>query len=191
MLCGTAFGQYYKHKYKYMKTPKRLYKFLLLVLFFAVSGIGVTYAQKNSSAQKTKSNAGIKNMIDSKKYVFRAQSVTPLRGTFRQLTSLYDMKVSGDTITTYLPYFGRAYNAPVNPAEGGIRFTSTKSDYSVEEKKKGQWDVIIKPKDTREVQQLILSVFDNGYASLQVTSADRDPISFSGYVSAIGDKKNK
>ena len=42
------------------------------------------------------------------------------------LSPYYYLKVSKDTVVAYLPYFGRAYTAPADPTEGGIKFTSTK-----------------------------------------------------------------
>ncbi len=45
-------------------------------------------------------------------------------------------RVMGDSIVTYLPYFGRAYSVPVNLSQGGIQFTSTDFDYTIESKRK-------------------------------------------------------
>jgi hypothetical protein len=107
----------------------------------------------------------------------------------RQLTSLYDITISKDSVLSYLPYFGRAYRAPYNPDEVGLKFTSTKFDYTKTPNKKEGWDILIKPKDNTEVQQLSFTIFDNGSASLQVLSANRDPISFQGYIRERKQKK--
>jgi hypothetical protein len=73
--------------------------------------------------------------------------------------------------------------------EGGIKFTSTNFSYKVNARKKGGWEVIIKPKDHdisswRDVQQMILNISPDGYASLSVLSTNRDPISFQGNIIA-------
>lgn len=47
---------------------------------------------------------------------------------------------------------------------------------------KKSWDVIINPTDAKDARQLILSIFDNGSATLQVNSINRDPVTFSGYI---------
>ena len=58
-------------------------------------------------------------IVESKNYIFKAESVNPQRGRFRYLTSAeYDLVVTSDTVIAYLPYFGRAYSAPINPSEG-------------------------------------------------------------------------
>lgn len=144
---------------------------LLIVAFVLVS---VTYAQdaKQASLQK---------LINSKNFVFKARSAFPLRGGAKQLTLDYDLRVLGDSIVSYLPYFGRAYSAPIDPSEGGIHFISTDFTYKVKTNDKG-WDITILPKDTRDVRQLFLSVTTSGYAQLQVLSNNREAISFNGRI---------
>jgi hypothetical protein len=121
-------------------------------------------------------------IVESKNYIFKAESVNPPRGRVRQLTSDYDLVVTGDTVIAYLPYFGRAYSAPINPSEGGIKFTSADFEYTVEKKKKRSWEILIRPKDNRDVQELYLTIFDNNKASLRVNSLNRENISFNGYI---------
>jgi hypothetical protein len=121
--------------------------------------------------------------METKHFVFTAQTVLPLVGAMRQLTSEYDVKLSGDSLITYLPYFGRAYG-PINPGDdGGIKFTSTKFDYKTKARKKGGWDIMITPKDNRDVRQLNFTISASGYATLQVSSNNRQSISYNGYIS--------
>jgi hypothetical protein len=132
-------------------------------------------------------------MVDDVNYIFEANYANPMRGGGRSLTSEYDLKVSKDTIIAYLPYFGRAYIAPTNPTEGGIKFTWTKFDYSVKQTKNGSWEILIKPKEKNisnasDVQNLRLSISTSGYASLQVISSNRDPISFNGTIEEVKQK---
>ena len=112
-------------------------------------------------------------------------------GRFRQLTTEYTVKVSKDTVISDLPYFGRSYSADIGNSEGGIHFTSTNFEYQITERKKGGWDITIKFKDVKDAQQFSFSVFDSGSASLQVTSTNKQPISFNGYVSEKKNKKSK
>jgi hypothetical protein len=123
-----------------------------------------------------------KELVESKNFVFKAQSVQPMGGPSRQLTSDYDLKLLGDSIVSYLPYFGRAYTAPDPGDPGGINFTSTAFEYKAKPKKKGGWNIDIKPTDTKDVRHLTLSVGETGYAQLQVTSNSRQNISYYGYI---------
>ncbi len=131
-------------------------------------------------------------MIIDTRYVFEANYANPMREGQRQLTSPYDLKVTKDTIIAFLPYFGESYMAPNDPStdEGGIKFTSTNFSYTTKQNKNGNWNILIKPKDKnitdwRDVEQLRLSISTNGYATLDVISTHRDPISFYGTVEPI------
>ncbi|MGZ8522858.1 MAG: DUF4251 domain-containing protein [Chitinophagaceae bacterium] len=129
-------------------------------------------------------------IVESKNYIFKAESVNPARSRVRYLTSDYDLLITSDSVIAFLPYFGRAYSAPIDPSEGGIKFTSAEFEYTVEKKKKRSWEILIRPKDASDVQELYLTVFDNNKASLRVNSVNRESISFNGYI-IEGKEKNK
>ena len=124
----------------------------------------------------------LKELVQNKNFVFKAQTASPMSGTIRQLTGEYDVRVIGDSIVSFLPYFGRAYTAPMPGQSGGIQFTSTGFAYKTKERKKGGWEITILPKNAGDVRQMFLTVSEKGYATLQVTTNNRQPISFSGYI---------
>jgi hypothetical protein len=156
---------------KWMGIP--LGAILLSCIFFACS----------SSNKAVKLNSGdIKNMVNSSQFIFVADRVLPLRGRTRILTSRYTVNVSKDTVDSYLPFFGRAFQAPMDPSKGGIQFVSTKFSYDVVPKKEDRWDVTIRPQDYSDVQQLFFTIFSNGSANLNVISTHKDAISFSGRI---------
>ena len=140
-------------------------------------------------AQSSTSNAAaVKILVDSGNYVFHAQSATSMGGRIRQLETDYTVTITKGKITADLPYFGEAYSAPTDPTESGIQLTSTVFNYSVKPRKKDGWNVMIKPKDAKDVQQVLLTISSEGYTSLQVTSLSRQPITFNGYVAALTQK---
>jgi hypothetical protein len=117
-----------------------------------------------------------------------------LNGSSISLTSSYDLKLSNDTLTAYLPYYGVAYTAPpMSTTEAGVKFTTTKFDYRVTEKKNGTVEVFFKPLDLQprapsDVQRMTLSVSEGGYANLQITLLNRQPITFTGTVEEVKSK---
>jgi hypothetical protein len=156
-----------------MKPHLSLHKSLVttLSLFVLIAGV---------SAQAPKEE--LPDLIKKRNYVFRAQSANPTGGRTRQLTSEYDLRVKNDTIISFLPYFGRSFSAPIDPSRGGIDFTSTDFEYKEAEGKKGGWDINIKPKDAKDVQEMTLGVSENGYGTLTVRSNNRQSISFYGFI---------
>lgn len=115
--------------------------------------------------------------------MFRPTTALPMRGPVRQLTSEFDLTVSLPTkIVSDLPYYGRAYT-PVDPMKGGMDFTTKDFDYQITPGKKGGWDITIKPKDIKDdIQQLFLTISQDGYATLRVICTNRDAISYNGSV---------
>lgn len=162
---------------------KKTIKYLSIV-WLAIIAFAFIPATGLAQQKKDKKAAAIKNIVEARNYVFKAQTALPTSGNTRQLTGDFELRVSKDTIFSDLPYFGRAYTAPINPADGPLRFTSTDFQYTATPKKKGGWDIIITPKDRQDPRQLALTIFDNGSASALVTSYNRQPISFNGYVTA-------
>jgi hypothetical protein len=145
--------------------------------------IGLFINDLHAQDKKNDKKAAVENMVAARNFVFKVQTVQPTNpSSNRQLSSDYDLKIAPDTIISFLPYFGRAYTAPMDPTKGGIQFISTKFEYKQEPRKNGGWDITIKPQDTQDARLMSLTVSDNGYASLQVISNNRQPISFTGYI---------
>jgi hypothetical protein len=165
---------------KYIKYFRLL--IITFCLLISLSPAGIAQKDKKSDAKKIV----FKNMVDSQHFVFEAQTTTPLRGKFRNLTSQYDVTVTKDSLISYLPYFGRAYSVPIDQTKSSLDFMSTNFSYSVTPHKKDGWNVTIRPKDNTQIQQYFFTVFNNGKASLSVISTSKDQISFNGYI-----KENK
>ena len=159
-----------------MKTIKSTFLLLACLAFLNVCG-------QNSKEEKKAARAlAVKNMVDSRRYLFQAQSAMPMKGGSRQLSSGYTFTVSPDTVISDLPYYGRSYQAPINPSDAGIKFTSSDFEYTVKNGKKGGWDIMIQPKDVRNSPQVNITISESGFSSVRVTSNDRQPISFSGNI---------
>jgi hypothetical protein len=156
---------------------------ILVISFLLIAAI--------ASAQEDEKALIIQHAVDTKNFVFKAETVTPQRGRIRQLTPEYDLTIRPDTVMAFLPYFGRAFTAPIGTSEGGIKFTSTGFDYSLGKKKKNRWEITIAPKDATDVRKLYLSVYDNGRATLRVISNNRDGISYNGYIKEGGPIEKK
>jgi hypothetical protein len=159
-------------------------KYIIIILPLLLTLTKMIQAQE-------KEEATTQQIVESKNYIFKAESANPLRGRVRHLTSDYDLVITGDTVIASLPYFGRAYTAPINPAEGGINFTSSDFDYILDKKKKGRWEILIRPKDVSDTRELQLTIFDNKKASLWVNNTNRESISFNGYIKEGKPKEKK
>lgn len=112
---------------------------------------------------------------------FEATYVYPTGFKSMYLSPYYDVEVKSDSVKVYLPYYGRAYKAPMNPTDGGYGFISTDFEYEVEQTgEKGNWRVMLRFNDQGRALSFNFDVYENGSAHLNIIDTDRQPISFSG-----------
>lgn len=154
------------------------YKYFIKTVFL----IGCTILGFSNLKAQEKENA-ITSMLKGREYTFTPQSYTSTTVSMRQITDDYSVRIKSDSVMGSLPYYGQSYSAQINVTDGGLKFSSVKFDYTFVEKKKGKCEITIRPKDDRTVQVLYLTVFSDGGAQLQVSSANRETMTFFGYVS--------
>lgn len=146
-----------------------------------------------ATPKNTAEIAGLKSSIENRSFTFQAQQVLPRDYRISQIfpnanTQLYNLspgyivKVSGDSLIVDLPFFGRAYQAPMDPTKGGIKFTTDNYEMRQSNGRRGTMEVTIFPQNTNEVQQMFLSISSGGYATLNVISYQREPINFYGII---------
>ncbi len=163
-----------------MKNLGSIYKICsVIVLFFLISSCAT---QKEKQARLTL----VDSLIKADNFHFVAQRANPLRAglissRLQQLDGSYYLKISKDTISSYLPYFGVAQSAPYGSNENGIQFTTTDFNYSKKQTNKG-FEITIVPKTTDKASKMFLSITESGTATLNVNSNNRDAISFYGTI---------
>jgi hypothetical protein len=163
-----------------MKTLARIF----FALSISLTVFGPVSAQNLKAVKKAKMAADIKNLVESKNYVFQATYMYPNGGGQRYLTSPYDVTVSRDTVESFLPYFGVVYSGAGygSSSDNGVKFTSTKFNYTADVQKDGSYRISIKPSDTNGTTQMLLDVYPNGNANLSVISLNRERIRYDGYI---------
>lgn len=154
-------------------------------IWFSVLAITLVFyacTAQQSQAEMQQEDLDRIEALDQREYIFIAKQVSPQRGGMWPLTTYYDMVVSADSVNVQLPYFGRAFTAPLDPREGGISFISTDFAYQEKQNSKGKRTIEIEPRDYQDIRRLILTVFSNGDATLRVSSLNREMITFNGLV---------
>jgi len=161
--------------------------------------VAVLFTTIQVSAQTDKATTA--KLVEGKNFIFNATSAHPMNTTemnavFSRIPGalaggsvplrgdIYQLNVATDSIGAYLPYYGRAYTAPRNSNEGGIKVGTKEFSYKADKKKKGNYIVTIKPKDSNgDVLSMILNIGEKGYASLSVVSNNRQTITYNGFIS--------
>ncbi|MNS71404.1 hypothetical protein D3C72_1047730 [compost metagenome] len=94
----------------------------------------------------------------------------------------YTIQVTPDSLIVSLPYFGRSYTSLYGTTDIGFKFSSSKYTYQVSRpsKRNKPYEIQIKPLDRNDINRITVSVFDNGNATVYISSVNRNPISYQG-----------
>ena len=105
--------------------------------------------------------------------------VIPTRMQPRHLTTPYEVRVKGDTLNSYLPYFGVVYQVPYGGGEGLI-FDAHIDGYQCHKVKRDMYRVEVYMNRREDSYVYTFDIFDNGHADLKVSCRNRDFISYRG-----------
>lgn len=156
---------------------KQCWIYLLLLI---VSGCGVTQqSSRQKAVQRLDTASTVAHVLESRTWEAEMTYVMPLRMRMRYLQDRYGLKLSGDTLYSNLPYYGRAYSIPYGGGKGLV-FQAPIQDYQLNYSKKGFARLNIDVRNDEDRYTYQLDVFMNGHVDLVVRSQQRDPISFSG-----------
>jgi uncharacterized lipoprotein YajG len=171
--------------HKLIKMNTRNYLKQLFVLAVAAVGIAGCGSSKEAANNMPVSKETITAAAQNNEWTFTVNQIRPQSGRSRNPNGLYTASMSKDKLLVQLPYFGRAFaGADVMSNQGVLDFTSTDFTVDKQQKKEDQWIVTIVPKDQREVQSMVFTIYDNGYGDLYVRLTNRSPISFTGSYTA-------
>lgn len=153
----------------------RLLWLLGIVLLLAGQSL---YAQSKKEKREQKAK-DIKELIDSKRFTIDVNRAIPMRGRTINLTSPYSLEMRGDSVISYLPYFGRAYSVPYGGGDG-LRFEKSITDYQASFNKKGTAQIQFRTRSDDDTYAFNMQVFSNGSATINVTPVNRQSITFHG-----------
>jgi len=154
-------------------------KFLLIaVLVLLVSGVQPTFAQSKKEKKEQKAKE-VKELLDSGSYIIDVTRALPQSGKSINLTSPYSLELKGDSVVSFLPYFGRAYSVPYGGGDG-LRFSDALTEKNVTFDKKGTAQITFKSRTKEDNYTFNIKVFSNGSATINVQPINRQSISFQG-----------
>jgi hypothetical protein len=155
------------------------YLFLIVVaaLLTACSSTKMTPQQKAEKAAKKEQM--VFNAVRSKNFTMNFTYMTPFRGASRAIDYGYNVRISGDSIYSSLPYTGVAEVASYtgdSPLFFGKKMESCNITPTPENSL--YMEIVVKNKEDKYVY--MMNIFPNGTSGLRIQCQNRDPISFSG-----------
>ena len=123
----------------------------------------------------------VKTALTQRRYKIDINRMYPMKGNSKSVSYGYSVEVRNDTLISYLPYFGRAYNVPYGGGKG-LNFSERIGSYQETQQPKGERVIDIELKNEEDTYHYTIKVFDNGNSSIDVQSRQREPISYSGEI---------
>ena len=151
----------------------------IIACVLMVSCSTLTTAERE--AKEVEWKAYVVKCIDDRHYKIDVNMMNPHRGTSKILSSSWSLEVKGDTLDSYLPYFGRAYE-PVYGETKVLNFNAPIKSYEDSGFMKGKRTIRIHVDNSEDIINYKLEVTEDGYACIDVYPRKREDISFSGLI---------
>lgn len=161
------------------------WKLLLVSAVVFLAGAQPFFAQSKAE-KKAAETAAVKELIKSRRYRIEVNRAVPMNGPSKNLTSRYSLEIKGDSVSSYLPYFGQAYNLPYGGGKGLI-FDAPITGYKLSFNKKEVAAVKFKSRTEEDYFSYLVQVYSNGSATIHVTPVNRQSITFYGELVADDD----
>ncbi len=153
--------------------------FLLVVavgLAACTAGRNVAAGSQSRLAQAER----VATAINNRHFTIDVNYMKPLRGPQRYVNGSYSLTVKGDTVQSYLPYFGDVYRANYG-TQKALNFEGAVYNYVVTQPKKGLARITFETETDEDRYLYHLDVYyQNGTSYIDVQAQNRDAISFSG-----------
>ncbi len=163
---------------------KLLIILVLLVPFVAMNAQDTKSRKEKKEKKEMQTKKEVEKIIDNQSFVFNASHAMPMSGSSVSLNYYFNVKIDGDSIQSYLPYYGVAYTAEYGSSNSPLDFEKEVKNIDIEKDKKGyliNFDV----KNGNDYLKYSFRVSELGFASLNVTSTNRQSISYTGKIEPI------
>lgn len=141
--------------------------------------LGSCATTEERAAKKAETARLVMEALGNCHYKIDVQMMHPQRGASRHLTSSYSIEVRNDSLISYLPYFGRAYDIPYGGGKA-LNFSAPIGSYNEFFGKKGQRRIEIGTENDEDRYLYTIEVYENGSSTIDVIAQKRERISFSG-----------
>ena len=131
------------------------------------------------AARKAEQMRKVAAALNARDYKISVTQMHPMSGPSKPVTYGYSVEVRNDSLFSYLPYFGRAYNVPYGGGKG-LNFSAPIESYKEGVAKNGMRRIEIGLTNEEDTYLYMLEVFDSGSASVSVQARQREHISYSG-----------
>ena len=120
-------------RYRYMKK----YFVSIVLASLVVMTLGGCATSEERVARAAEQAAKVKAALAARNYKIVVERMNPMRGSSRSVSFGYSVEVKKDSLISYLPYLGRAYQVPYGGGKG-LNFSESIGSYQESFMKNGK-----------------------------------------------------
>ena len=163
---------------------------IIILSIFLIFSLTCIYARNSLQISKKQLKAEkkeqqikqIKEILGSKNFIFKAESVNPVNAGTKKLTSDFGIEVRNDSIFSYMPYYGNAYSRDYTSFKNSpMGFMQPMESYRQSKRKSG-FVIDIKVKNEHDVIDLTFHISKTGSTSVSASSINRQNITYTGEI---------
>lgn len=160
-----------------------------IISIFLVLAVLVNAQETNKKSRKelkaeklTQQKETVKELIESKSFVFDARTAFSATAGNMNISYPYNVKLNQDSIYSYLPYYGRAYNVEYGSNESPMVFDLPIIEMEIIKHKKKGYLIDVKVKKGMDNINFNFSITETGSTTLTVNSTNRQVITYFGEI---------
>ncbi len=152
----------------------------LMAAALLLSGCGILNSEtrEERAAREAREARMVNDNLKAGDFRIDIDRMYPLRGGSKHVSN-YSLSLKDGVLNSHLPYIGQAWRVPYGGGHA-LNFSAEIGGYDVVRTRNEGYEVRIYVKTDEDQHVYTLTVFDNGRASLDVQSQNRERISFSG-----------
>ena len=131
------------------------------------------------AARAAEQAAKVRTALTERNYKISIDHMYPMKGGSKSVSFGYTVEVRNDSLFSYLPYIGRAYQIPYGGGKG-LNFSERIGSYQETQRKNGLQHIEIGVKNDEDTYLYTIEVWDNGKSQIDVQPRKRERISYSG-----------
>ncbi len=163
---------------------------ITILLFTLILSIATSFAQEEVKMSKKEQKTELKRLkaeaireiVKSKNFVFKAETVNPMNSRTKALTSDFGIEVRNDSVFSYMPYYGTTYSHDqIIFKDSPMGFIQPVDTFTTKRTKKG-YLVEIRVTNVRDVIDLNFHINLDGLTTVSASSINRQAISYTGVI---------
>lgn len=152
---------------------------LALMAFLTACTASQSVSEQKRAGKGEQVSTVVQNALNSKHFTLNVNNMYPVSASSKYVGGEFFLEVKGDTLRSYLPYFGAVYHSSYNMGNA-LDFEQKMESFQQVRKKKNCTTIYISVRTAEDFFKYTLNIFDNGRFDLYVLPVNRQSISYDG-----------